>query len=170
MPGSRDIWNAYLAVNYDTIPAAQNGKVWKFIAGNIGTAYGPTNENSCAARISYALNYGGAPIPDRAQTPFGASKNFATAQYLGKYGDGKNYIVSAANMQNYLTDAWGQPSQRVNTVADLQTLNQGLNAGQCAVFATGGPNGRGHSGLLRAGYQDPFVATELPVDVWKLPA
>ena len=35
---------------------------------------------------------------------------------------------------------------------------------QVALFAA-----EGHTGMLKSGYQDPYVETELPVDVWKLP-
>ncbi len=49
-----------------------------------------------------------------------------------------------------------------DTMSHLDTQHQ-----QIAVFAT--PRSPGHSGVLKGGYQDPYVKTELPVDVWLLP-
>src|SRR4051812_19212733 len=80
-PTSSDFWAAYL--NYVAIPAAQNSKVWDKIGGSIGESYGPPAENSCAARVSYGLNYGKAPI---VQFP-AASVNLRDHTYNGKSGD-----------------------------------------------------------------------------------
>jgi hypothetical protein len=150
------------------IPPAQNNKVWELIGGNIGATKGPQNANTCATRLSYGLNYGGSSIPNSAQNGFGASKNFTTQQYKGTYGDGNNYIVSAANMQAYLTATWGNPNQSIQTQADFTNVVNQLAAGQCAVFATGGATGQGHAGMIKSGYQDPYILAELPVDVWIL--
>jgi hypothetical protein len=168
-PTSKALWAAYVAVNYDTIPFQESGRVWDLIGGNIGAKYGPPEANTCAARVSRALNYGGAGIPDSAQVPHEASKNFPTVVYKGVPGDGRNYIVSAAKMQGYFTALLGAPSRRLRTVADISSIVSGLAAEQCAVFATGGATGNGHTGLLRRGYTDPFVESQLPVDAWILP-
>lgn len=169
LPSSDAIWTAYSNVNYVMIPPDKNGQVWALIGGNIGATFGPQNANTCATRLSYGLNYGGAPIPNSAQGGFGASKNFTTEQYNGVPGDGKNYIVSAANMQKYLKSTWGNPNQTLQTEDDLKSLTANLSPGQSAVFATGGPAGQGHAGMIKAGYQDPYIVSELPVDVWILP-
>ena len=52
--------------------------------------------NTCALRLSVALNESGNPIPA------------GTGTYKGK--DGKNYFISVKNMSNYLTKTFGQPT------------------------------------------------------------
>src|SRR5437763_273920 len=100
MPGTRPssaaFWNAYL--NYVAIPASLNSKVWDTIGGSIGESYGPAAENSCAARVSYGLDYSGSPIGQFAA----ASVNLKDHSYKGKAGDGLRYIVSAMQMAAYL--------------------------------------------------------------------
>lgn len=49
---------------------------------------------SCVARVSYALNYGGMPIPKG--TP---------NTYLGS--DGKSYFINAGHMKEYFDTKWG---------------------------------------------------------------
>jgi len=163
-PNSAPFWNAYL--NYTHIPANQNSKVWDTIGGSIGESYGPVAENSCAARVSYGLDYGNSPI---VQFP-AASVNLPDHVYMGKKGDGMRYIVSAMQMAAYLKMVWGNPDRSLRTAKDVGDLIRGLKNGQCAIFATSlPPGGHGHSGVLKAGYTDPFVETELPVDAWILP-
>jgi hypothetical protein len=158
-PDSQTFWAAYLNYNDYTQDA-----VWNKIGGSIGETYGPPNENSCAARVSYGLNYGGAPV----QQFVAASVNLQDHQYKGKAGDGLRYIVSAMQMAAYLRSEWGNPHYQVATPAALtQTINALGN--RIAIFATPNPpQGHGHSGVLKAGYADPYVETELPVDAWML--
>jgi len=163
-PSSKKIWEAYAKINYVAIPDVQHEKVWELIGGNVGAQYGPANENTCAARVSYGLNYGGAPIPS---VPNASNMNFADKVYKGKKGDNKRYIVRAADMNAYLTKAWGVPDfPLVGTVPALNTIVSGLQTEQVAVFST--RQTPGHAGALKKGYQDPYVNGQLPVDVWKL--
>ena len=158
-PASSTFWPAYLNYNDYTQPA-----VWDQIGGSIGESYGPPNENSCAARVSYGLNYGGAPVQ-----PFAAaSRNLPDHTYHGKPGDNLRYIVSAMQIAAYLNAEWGAPQHRVINATQLAAVVAGLGT-KCAIFATPNPpGGHGHAGVLKSGYQDPFVATQLPVDVWVL--
>lgn len=153
-PTSALFWASYL--NYGT---NDTHKVWRTIGGGIGKLYGP-DSNSCAARVSYGLNYGGAPI--RSFT--GASMNLAEHVYEGKAGDSLRYIVSAEQMKSYLRLAWGPPEHAPATAAELDSVVKGLQPGQCAIFAA-----KGHTGVLRQGYSDPYVGGYLPVAVWVLP-
>jgi Type VI secretion system (T6SS), amidase effector protein 4 len=160
-PTSAAFWNAYL--NYDKYTQKA---VWKTIGGNIGEVHGPKDDNSCAARVSYGLNYGGAAVQ-----PFddAASMNFADHKYEGKAGDGKRYIVSAMQMAAYLQQVWGNPDHKLTKRDEIAKLVNELGS-KCAIFATPNPpQGHGHSGVLKAGYSDPYVDTELPVNVWVLP-
>lgn len=161
-PSSAAFWDAYL--DYDEFTLSST--VWDTIGGSIGEQYGPPDENSCAARVSYGLDYGGSPI----QQFSAASVNLRDHSYKGKFGDGWRYIVSAMRMAEYLRTVWGAPDHSVATQTELSGVISSLNSGQCAIFATPNPpQGHGHSGVLKGGYADPYVATELPVDVWTLP-
>lgn len=152
-PSSTAFWAAYLRYGvYDT------SKVWSTIGGGIGKKYGPA-ENSCAARVSYGLNYGGAPISVFAA----ASMNYADHIYEGKAGDNMRYIVSAEQMKKYLNHAWGAPEYEPKSVAELDKILRDHDPNTCAIFAT-----KGHTGALKAGYQDPYVTGYLPVQVWIL--
>lgn len=158
-PNSGSFWNAYL--NYDSY---QQPDVWKKIGGSIGKSYGPSNSNSCAARVSYGLNYANALI----EVFNAASINLKDLDYLGKKGDGYRYIVSAMKLAEYLKLKWGNPDGQITTETELTTFEAGLD-GKSAIFATPNPpGGHGHAGVLKNGYSDPYVKTELPVDVWIL--
>ena len=151
-PDSAKFWTAYLDYDGHTTAA-----VWETIGGNIGKAYGPSS-NSCAARVSYGLNYSGAEL----EVFVAASVNFKDQEYNGKKGDGKRYIVSAEQMGNYLTLKWGAADHEVKTKEELKKFVDGLGA-KCAIFAT-----TGHTGVLKKGYDDPVVEGFLPVKVWIL--
>ena len=76
---------------------------YKSIGGPLGdwAAESPEQfENTCAARLSMALNYGGFEIPEG-----------TSGAYLG--GDGKYYFINAKAMSTYLsnTKVWGMPNQ-----------------------------------------------------------
>ncbi|MEQ8637421.1 T6SS effector amidase Tae4 family protein [Gimesia maris] len=149
--GSSKFWSVYL--NYDSY---LQDAVGNSIGGSIGELYGPQSSNSCAARVSYGLNYGSAQI-----TPFSAtSLKLTDHTYNGKAGDGKRYIVSAKQMAVYLKSKWGNPDHHVTTAAGLiQVINSLVT--KCAIFATPDPpGGHGHSGVLKSGYTDPFVTSE----------
>jgi hypothetical protein len=159
-PSSATFWRAYL--NYDAFNPQQ---AWDTIGGSIGETYGPPNANTCAARVSYGMNYGGAPV----EQYVAASVNLSDHSYHGKSGDGKRYVVSAMQMAAYLKSKWGNPDHQITTVTQLNKVMSGLGA-KCAIFATPHPpGGHGHSGVLKAGYSDPYVSGQLPVDVWMLP-
>jgi len=162
-PSSKAFWAAYL--NYDAIPPAKNAEVWKKVGGWVGRKYGDPPQNSCATRVSYGLNYGGAPIPSTAP---GALLNDRRVVFAGRKGDDKYYIVNVGNLNAHFSRAWGPPDHRqVATVAELETIIGALAEGQCAIFATS--KSPGHSGVLKKGYDDPYVKAELPLDLWKLP-
>jgi hypothetical protein len=158
-PNSASFWKSYL--NYDDYTQSA---VWEKIGGSIGKTYGPTNDNSCAARVSHGLNYSGAPVQQ-----FGsASVNLKDQEYKGVKGDGLRYIVSAMGMAKYLKQEWENPDHQVKDQASLDKVVSSLG-GKCAIFATPNPpGGQGHAGVLRVGYSDPFVSQSLPVDVWVL--
>jgi hypothetical protein len=71
-------------------------------------------------------------------------------------------------MKDYLLQKWRKEGAKVWDAPKLKQFINGLGAGQIAVFATPGPHGRGHSGVLKQGYQDPYVVGELPAWIWAL--
>lgn len=62
--------------------------------------------NTCAAKLSYALNYSGFEIPDN--TPY---------TYKGK--DNKNYFINAAKMTEYLKKTFKQSFTKPINVHDV---------------------------------------------------
>ena len=169
---SRAFWEVY--PDYDIMVADQ---VWDLVGGSIGETYGKnpdSNQMSCATRVSYALNYvGGNEIPrlgDPAapNKPPRSQRNKKSVSYHGREGDNKYYITGAGDMKEYLLQAWRKEDAKVRNVSELKKFVSELRAGQIAVFATPGPRGRGHAGVLKQGYQDPYVEGELPIWVWAL--
>lgn len=156
-PSSTSFWASYL--RYGGEDGYGTDTVWRVIGGGIGLQYGP-GSNSCAARVSHGLNYGGAPIRNFTA----ASMNLREHSYEGKAGDGMRYIVSAEQMAVYLRLVWDAPNSTPSTAAALIKFVDGLKPGQCAIFAT-----KGHTGVLRSGYSDPYVGGFLPVAAWVLP-
>ena len=69
---------------------------WRMVAQKIGGEVSTQlykDSNTCATRVSYALNYAGSPIQKCSQVFLGA--------------DGMNYIVGALPMLTYLKQAYG---------------------------------------------------------------
>lgn len=162
-PSCSAFWGAYSQIGYNKWKGEeQRDNVWEFIGGNVGKSF--VGGNTCATRVSYGLNYGGAAIPTHNNST--SFFNDPHTTFKGKAGDGKNYIVGAPAMDTYLTGLMGAPDGHFKAGKDVQTFADGLPADACAVFA--GPH---HSGLIKQGYQDPYVFTDpsvMPVDAWRL--
>lgn len=137
--------------NYPNYTDYSAARVWSTIGGSIGQAYGP-GSNSCAARLSYALNASGAPIPGSAE---GANRNYG--------GTPGRFILSASALHSYLRSAYGSPSSTLNTYEDLTRLYYELQPGEVAIIASDS-----HIAVLKQGYYDKYVSTYLG-DVWRLP-
>jgi hypothetical protein len=159
-PLGSSIWAAYSQVGYNVWSGEdQKNNVWAHIGGSIGKKY--VGGNTCAARVSWAFNYGGYPVAGRGQA------NDTNAEYGGKKGDGKYYIVWVPSLQSYLTSQWGTPDKVLSTNAEATAFEATLQPDEVAVFA--GPH---HSGLIKQGYDDAYVKSDpgvMPVSVWKLP-
>lgn len=145
-PYAQDFWDNYL--DYDNYGATD---AWNKIGGNLNKTYGPYS-NSCAARVSYGLNYGGEPIP--ANVP-GGNRNYG--------GDNKRYIVSARQLRSYLKNRWGDPDKALSTRADLRALIDSLSPDQVAVVVS-----QGHAAVVSKSYKDGYVDGYLG-DAWILP-
>lgn len=173
-PNATDFWNNY--PHYGEGGYGTEG-VWELIGGNIGSTYGgkspPTN--TCAARVSRGINYGGGqPI----KSAPGTNMNFTNQSYKGKAGDGKRYIISTSSLKDYLTAQWGNPdhhwtSSDVDTVAELRGV---MSAGQIAIIVwppVGG--GQGHAAVIPkdGNYVDPYTPPSWSVgigDIWVIQA
>lgn len=109
---------------------------YESIGGDLGDWAAKSPEqfrNTCAARLSKALNYGGFEIPR------GTSET-----YLG--GDGKYYFINAKSMYNYLSNAkvWGKPVQaasisKVKNAVIFQTGFSGGTSGHLDIIYRGMP-------------------------------
>jgi hypothetical protein len=172
-PTSGAFWQWYRKVSYETCPDRRD--VWKTIGGNIGRDN--YRGNTCAARVSYGLNFGGSPIPRNPGVPSADYNDPSTMMivkddggktYTGLNGDGKTYIVGAPAMNKYLRKLLGKPDGTVAKGSGATNVEAGLADYQCALFA-----GDEHAGLMMKGYKDAYVFDHphvLPVDYWKLNA
>jgi hypothetical protein len=115
-------------------------ELYKSIGGPLGdwAAKSPEEfQNTCAARLSKALNYGGFEIPEG--TP---------GAYLG--GDGKYYFINAKEMSTYLsnTKVWGMP----NSVRNYSHVRNAV------VFQTGFSGGvTGHLDVVYRGIPAHYI-------------
>jgi len=151
LPNASSFMDSY--PNYDDYSGSG---VWSLIGGSLDDKYGANSpggtEDSCAARASYGLNESGARIPPGSP---GANRNWN--------GDNNRYIISAQKMNDYLRNAYGPPSQTLNSAGELANLRGGLGNGGAAIVSSGG-----HVGVVTGGYADPYVGSYLG-DVWILP-
>ena len=131
-------------------------QVWGKIGGNLDKRYGLWGteglQNSCAARISYALNYSGSEIT--------SSKDFET--YKNYNGDGLRYILKADKMNAYLRHTYGLPNQTLSSPKQLADLRSSLQSSEAAIVS-----GSGHIGVVTSNHQDEHVNISLG-DVWIL--
>ena len=133
--------------------------MWEHIGGSVAKKFSP--RETCAARVSWALNYGGHRLSgDR------GSVNDTRTQFKGNYGDGQRYIVWVPTLQDHLTNIWGKPDKVLHSKKAAIAFEASLKPDEVAVFA--GPK---HAGMMKTGYNDPYVKTDagvLPVSAWKL--
>jgi Type VI secretion system (T6SS), amidase effector protein 4 len=112
---------ATLVKNY---PTGSADAAAKLVGGTVEANYSNPKykayKNTCAIRVSRALNYAGDPIPAAGggiSNPFMKDKKIRT----DKGGDGKRYIYSTYDIRAYLTGRYGQPKRFPGTAtkADL---------------------------------------------------
>ncbi|HTN38831.1 MAG TPA: T6SS effector amidase Tae4 family protein [Arachidicoccus sp.] len=93
-----------------TLPASYNpSQVGAAIGGEVANELG-SNGNTCATRVSYALNHSNNPIPSGAYTFDGA--------------DGMNYIVGARTLLSYLKSAYGATGTTIHLSSQNSSLSQ----------------------------------------------
>jgi RHS repeat-associated protein len=102
-------------------------------------------ENSCAIRLSIGLNGSGNAIPS------GPTSNLSL---------GERYIITAAAMNTYISNAWGASDRTVASAggistlqADLATYSQALNKSIYAVAIN-----NGHVSMISSSYTDSTFA------------
>lgn len=136
---------------YDKYSGAQS---WEKIGGNINAEYGASGpngtQNSCAARVSYGLNYAGKLIKSNAP---GSNKNFS---------DNKRYIISARRMNEYLKTL-AKPDFTLTNLNDFNKLKAALTHEDVFIMAKSG-----HATVVTMNYQDAYATSYLG-DVWLLP-
>ena len=127
------------------------------LGGTLNDTYGPSS-NSCATRASHALNNSGSPIP--------YIKNVSNKNFGGNEKSSGRYIISASDFNNYLTSAWGNPDQVVETYVQSVKLQKSLSNGQVAIMVDVDEFGTGHVAILTSSYRDEYAYGG---NVWLLP-
>lgn len=151
LPYASAFIGSYNPINYYN---ASTAAAWGLIGGNVGQWGLDNSYNSCAARLSYALNRAGHVIPSMPE--FQTNMNYTN---LG--GDGYRYIASTTNMVGYLQSAFGTPdfywTAGSTTVAQVQAM---LPPGGAAIGCWPGQGVEfGHCTMVTASYSDPQVGT-----------
>lgn len=187
MPFSQDFWREY--PNYDIYSPAE---VWHLIGDGLEEEYclkplrigADEPAEACTARVSLALNRAGFPMPppgfvtkkDKKGEPLIHLSLNATPKH-GK----ERYIISAQEMRAYLKIVWGKPTVTVSDSQALLRVQSVLKPKQIAIAITiaeeaaecGHQVGGGHSAVLRAGYQDPYIIDRVDcyknAAIWILP-
>lgn len=128
-------------------------------------------QNACALRGSRALNYAGLPIPI-------LTYENKKATELG--GDGKNYILSAASFQKYMTNTFGAATYKITNTEignNISNIKQFLR-GKTGIFVMKNlyPGRAGYSGhvdyvidgsLIDGASYNPDGGIE-KIEVWEL--
>lgn len=89
---------------------------YTFLGGKIENAFKKERKsytNTCAVRISYALNYGGMPIKKSLENPSNNQKLNIMKNQIETYGridkNSNYYITSSIDMEAFLWIKWGVP-------------------------------------------------------------
>jgi len=135
-------------LNYNDYSTAQ---AWTKVGPSLSVTY--AGQNSCAARVSYGLAYGGQPIPSKPE--FQTNLN----------SDGKRYIISAEKLRGYLNWRWCEPdytwsSSGIHTIESLRAL---LMDGKIAVIAW-----NDHTAVVTPTYKDQYTPRDGDGDIWIL--
>lgn len=152
LPLSKDFLMDYMS--YDHFTGEQ---VWKELGGSLG--YDGLNNprgivNSCATRVSHALNAAGHLIPAGPH----ANRN------IGGIEDWR-YILSAEHLIGYLTSRYGPHVETSTGRHDIYDLQERLLDGQAAIVGRFS-YGSGHVGVVTRDYVDHYTGVGF---VWILP-
>ena len=120
---------------------------WAIIGGSLQEAYG--YGNSCAARLSCALNGSGHSIP---YVPDASNRN------IGGDHDGVRFIISARQLRRYVRQVWGAPDSSFTNSAN--PFSQ-LRPGQVAIILSDSHAAalQEFGGSANSRYTDPHVET-----------
>lgn len=164
MPHIPSLFN--LIAQYPT--GAADGVV-EAIGGTVETNYSnpafKEYKNTCAIRVSRALNYAGDPIPAAGG---GISNPYMTHHRIraDKGGDGKWYIYSTYDIRAYLTGRYMQPKRFPGTAtkADLEKIKGIMAFGFYHIDVWDGSFCAGHDG----GFGNAAVVKQ-EILVWPAP-
>lgn len=161
-PQTSAFWAQYQHIGYNVFRGeSATHQVWALIGGNVGQYF--DGQNTCASRVSWALNRSGMPIRDGI-----LFRNDRSVTFEGTPGDGLNYIVGAAAMATFLRRHWGEPDATLQDNRAARDFQNSLRPGRGAIFA-----GRHHSGFIMQGYDDAYIYGDpgvMPIEVWLLPS
>jgi hypothetical protein len=133
---------------YDNYPKDENGddlkakKVYELVGGDVLKLFNTFPEdyqNACALRVSYALNKSGVNIPKGKTTVKGE--------------DGKNYYLSAAELNKWLFSYFGKPDLELS-----KNFKENLNGNKGIYVMI--PNYPGDQGFGASGHATLFTGTD----------
>jgi hypothetical protein len=160
-PQTSVFWAQYQHIGYNVFRGeGARHLVWAMVGGNVGRDF--DGGNTCAARVSWALNRSGLRIHDGV-----LFHNSPRVTFEGTTGDDLNYIVGARALENFLRHHWGEPDARLTDNQAARNFQTSLPSGRGAIFA-----GVHHSGFIMQGYDDAYIYSDpgvMPIDVWLLP-
>ena len=161
-PRASDLWGNY--TNFDVESDPHN--IYIGVGGELAELNRLHGQNehddyydSCALRLSVALNHSGADVPSKVE---GLKLDSLTTQDerlpdLNGPVVPVSYITGAADMDKYLTKKWGDPEYDLNinelspeeVLERLKEIQKTLKPGEIAVMANSG-----HVGLITPSYMD----------------
>lgn len=143
------LWQAYPKYenwcgNPEQVKVTDTDQVWEMAGNNINDMHvnDRTGEyyNSCALRVSIAILGCIENIP---YVKGVTNKNFTTK---------KRYIISAANLMNFLVDSLEDEPFILKTESELTSLRQSLTKSQTIISVNSG-----HAALIRRRYFDEYT-------------
>lgn len=179
VPKGETFWKEYPSYDRDA------NQVWDLIGGNLGPQEKAKGSDTCAARVSFALN----KIPGEQMKK--SPRDYINSVIGGQVGVAGNYVVNAQKMGIYLAEHWGTASEcsetaayyfasRAKTIDALRKeIADALKKCACtkdyyAVVVYTLPEGSrisGHVGVVTANYKDIYtpLANAVSSSVWLLP-
>jgi hypothetical protein len=116
LPTLSAMWNEY--------PIGPKEAVGTLIGGDVAANISANDWDTCAIRMSRALNYGGSPVEGFE----GMRNQYVPSKVRAIHGaDKKWYIYSVYDMRVYLTNRFGQPAKYPSSTSSAAMATKGMS-------------------------------------------